>query len=256
MMTDIGNYAKHAKIWDWGGHDNTPEHTYWYEYAKHCGKNVLIPMCALGEAGAYMAERGLCVTAFDITQEMIEEAKKRFADVANLNLRQGDIRDFAFEIQPVDFVFIKDLGHLHTIEDVKSAFAHIHSHMRNGGALVIEQPLPAKESSYHPPESFYPQKQMYHGLKVWKVGETRHDAEDRRTYISQTVYIQDDSGAVESFDHSFYLQWFEREELIVALDECGFRILHEYKNRAKEPWHAGDCLLIVEAIKKACVRNK
>ena len=248
MIMDIGNYAKHAKIWDWGGHDNTPEHKYWYEYAKHYGKNVLIPMCALGETGAYMAERGLSVTAFDITKEMIEEGQKRFADVAHLDLRHGDIRDFAFEIPPVDFALIKDLGHLHTIDDVKSAFAHINSHMRSGGALVIEQPLPAKESSYHPPESFYPQKKMYLGLKVWKVGETRHDAEDRRTYISQTVYIEDDSSAVESFDHSFYLQWFEREEIIAALNECEFKVKHEYKNHEKEPWRAGDGLWIVEAI--------
>jgi SAM-dependent methyltransferase len=134
----IGNYARHAKIWDWGGYDNTPEHEYWCKYAESYGRNVLIPMCALAETGAYMAQHGYSVVAFDLTPEMIEESRKRFGALENLALRQGDIRDFSFDIPPVDFVFLKDMGHLLTIDDVESAFAHLSFHMRDGGALVLE----------------------------------------------------------------------------------------------------------------------
>jgi len=63
MRGITGDYAKHAQYWDWSGHDRTPEDAYWYRYATRYGNNVLIPMCALGETGAYMAERGMDVAA-------------------------------------------------------------------------------------------------------------------------------------------------------------------------------------------------
>lgn len=91
MAMDIGNYAKHAKVWDWGGVDNTPEYEFWGNCAARCGKNILIPMCALGEAGAYLAQHGFSVTAFDITPEMIEEGKKRFGALRGLQLWNGEI---------------------------------------------------------------------------------------------------------------------------------------------------------------------
>ena len=63
----IDDYRKHAVVWDWDGFDNSLEYEYWCEYARHYGKKVLIPMCALGQVGAYMAQKGFSVTAFDIT---------------------------------------------------------------------------------------------------------------------------------------------------------------------------------------------
>lgn len=246
----IGNYAQHAALWDWSGIDNTAEYEYWCEYAKPYGKNILSPMCAWGETGAYMATHGFCVTAFDFTDEMVEEGNKRFRQIENFKLLQGDIRNFSFEIPPVDFVFIKDLGHILTIEDVKAAFTSIYRHMRVGGALVLELGLPPKESKHYPKEIFYPFKQVYPDKEVWKEGTTFRDAEKKRTYISQTIYIKDANGT-EQFDHSFYLQAYERDEMRLALHECGFIIAHEYRNREKEECQPNDGFWIVEAIKAA-----
>ena len=77
MANDIGNYAQHAQYWDWGSlnHDRAPDDEKNYSFIKQYGNSILIPMCAWGHLGAYMAERGMNVTAFDITPEMIEEGK-------------------------------------------------------------------------------------------------------------------------------------------------------------------------------------
>ena len=53
MTNDIGNYARHAQYWDWGGYDRTGEHEHWRGYAAKYSKNVLIPMCTWVETGAY-----------------------------------------------------------------------------------------------------------------------------------------------------------------------------------------------------------
>jgi tagatose 1,6-diphosphate aldolase len=84
---------------------------------------------------------------------------------------------------------------------------------------------------------------------VWKTGDTRIEAETGRTYISQNVYIEDEIGHVDQFEHSFYLQSYSRSEWIVALHECGFEIKHEYRSREKEAWHENDGFLIIEAVK-------
>ncbi|MCL2810967.1 MAG: class I SAM-dependent methyltransferase [Clostridia bacterium] len=251
-MNDIGNYARHAQYWDWGGHDRTDEDAYWNNFALKYGKNVLIPMCALGETGAYMAENGFNVTAFDITPEMISEGKKRFDDVPGLRFFEGDVTDFHFDIPPADFCFSMDFGHLLTIHDVKKALACIRNHLRIGGCLVIETGLrlPDAESDYYPTKTFYPSKQVYPSVKVWKTGDTRYNAQTGRSHISQTFYAQDESGHVESFDHSFYLQSYFREEWLGAFKACGFDIIGEYSSREVNSWQSGgEGFRIFEAVK-------
>jgi len=247
-----GNYAKHAQYWDWSGHNNSGEHEYWLKYASKYGKNVLIPMCALGETGAYMADRGYSVTAFDIIPEMISEGKKRFGDVKGLQLYEGDVRNFCFDILPTDFCYVTDFGHLHTIDDVKKALICISNHLRPGGCLVIETGLrmPNDESDYHPSRTFQPMKQIYPNLKVWKAGDTRNDAETGRCHISQVFYVEDENGNVESFDHAFYLQGYYREEWLIVLEECGFDVVGEYVSREFESWQSGgNGFRIFEAVK-------
>jgi ubiquinone/menaquinone biosynthesis C-methylase UbiE len=228
-MNEVGNYARHAQYWNWSGHDRAKEHEYWYRYATKYGKNVLIPMCAWGETGAYMAERGMNVTAFDITPEMVVEGKKRFGNITNLKLYEGDVRDFHFDVLPADFCYSVDFGHILTIEDVKKALVCINRHLRVGGSLVIKTGLrtPDAESSYHPEKTFHPFTQLYPDTKVWKTGDGRYDAETGRHYISQTFFAEDKNGNIESFDHAFYLQGYYHEEWLGAFKECDFEVMRE-----------------------------
>jgi len=98
-------------------------------------------------------------------------------------------------------------------------------------------------------KTFYPLKQVYPKIKVWKTGDGRTDTDSGRNYISQTFYAEDETGNIESFDHSFYLQSYYREEWLAAFTECGFEVVGEYKNRNKEPWSEIDEWWIVEVIK-------
>ena len=254
MTNNIGNYAKHAFMWDLYGPGRTQEFEYWREYAKAYGQNVLIPMCAVGKSGAYLARHGFNVTAFDITPEMIAEGQKRFGGIENLVLRHGDIRDFNFDMPPADFCYCVDMGHLQTIGDVKNALKCINRHLRPGGGLVIETGLRSKNTGteYFPPSKF-DFGEVAPGIKVRKVNNENghYDGENGRHFISQDVYIEDmETGSIEMFDHSFYLQHYFREEWLCAFRECGFEVKHEYKNREKEIWQDGDGFWIVETVKQ------
>lgn len=250
-MQNNGNYAAHAAIWDFGGIDRRDDFEYWREKAESYGRKVLIPFCALGECGAYLAQRGFQVTAFDITPEMIAEGKKRFSDIAGLQLYTADVTDFCFYSLQADFCFISgDFGHIHTLDKVKCALQCICAHLREGGGLVIETELPPIQSVTMPPQAFYPINQVYADKKVWKIGSGRTDVETGRRYISQTVFIEDLNGIVSQFDHSFYLQNYAREEWLNALKECGLKVKSEYSGRGHSSWNRGEGEYCIEAIKK------
>jgi ubiquinone/menaquinone biosynthesis C-methylase UbiE len=244
----IGNYKEHAVIWDWDGFDDTEEHDFWCNWAIHYGKNVLIPMCALAERGAYMAEKGFNVTAFDIIDEMVSEGNKRFGGIKNLKLLHGDIRNFSFSIEPVDYVFIKgDINHLLNIIDIKNAFQSINKHMRKGGCIVIELELPTKKSYSWSKEIYHPRKIKHTDKKIWKTGEGNYDPQTKRKYIFQTVFIEDNEGT-KSFEHKFYLQLYDREEIIDSLIESNFLIKNEFCDHKYTKYDGGE-YLIVEGIK-------
>ena len=256
MTNDIGNYAQHAQYWDWGSldHDRTPDDEKNYNFAKQYGNSILIPMCAWGHLGAYMAERGMKVTAFDITPEMIEEGKKRFGEIENLNLFVGDATDFRFDIEPVDVCAFAEMGWIHSIKDVKKALVCINNHLRDGGYLILEESIGAYDSQTEL-ETFRVKNNPYPDRTVYKTGTTRNEAETRRCYIFQTVYVEYNDGRKEQFDHNFYLQGYTRGEWLAALRECGFEVKGEYKNREKEPWSEGDGHWIVEAVKITVIKK-
>lgn len=247
----IEDYAKHAVVWDWDGYDNSSEYDYWCNYAAQFGKKVLIPMCALGQAGAYMARKGFQVTAFDITKEMICEGRKRFGDINSLSLAIADICDFHFVEKDFDFAFLatQDLHLLSSMEAVQKAFVSITAHLREGACFALELVLPFPESYEYPTRTFHPRVPNYTDKKVWKDGRSRYDAITKKHYIDQVVYIEDCKGR-ESFDYSIILQYFEREEIIGALYDAGLTIAGEYCNRNKEPWTSQSREWFVEAIRR------
>lgn len=254
---NIGNYAKQAFMWDLSSVNAAniaQENEFWCEYAKIYGQNVMIPMCAVGTKGAYLAERGFCVVGFDITHEMVEEGKRRYGGLKNLALLQGDIRNFCFDVKPVDFCFCVDFGHLHTMDDIREALRCIGRHMRKGGGLIIATDLRVRgESSKRCPKKRFDFGEVLPGVRVWKINadECRYEAESGRFFIMQEVFVEDvKSGEVEVFDHVFYLQNYYRSEWIDVLCECGFEIAGEYKNLKKGLWQEGDDFWIVETVKK------
>lgn len=247
----IENYKKHAAVWDWDGYDNSEEYNYWCNYASRFGKKVLLPMCALGQAGACMAGRGFHVTAFDITEEMIEEGNKRFSSIENLTLRVADICDFHLDEREFDFCFMatQDLHLLPDMQTVQKAFRAVSEHLRKGGCFALELVLPSPESYQYPAQTFYPRVPNYTDKKVWKEGKGRYDAATKRHYIDQIVYIQNDEGT-ESFPYSVTLQYFERDEILDALKSAGFTITAEYQNRNGERWTPESREWMIEAVKQ------
>lgn len=246
------DYKRQAIVWDWDAYDNTPEYEYWCGYAKQFGKNVLIPMCAHGQTGAYMATKGFHVVAFDITPEMIVEGNKRYGTVNGLTLVTANILELNLCKKDFDFVFVAGNGDLHllqSIEDIEKAFISIYNHMKMGACLSLELTLPSKESWSSPKTVFHPRVPNYTDKKIWKENEGNYNADEKRLYINQTVYIEDANG-IEFFTQQVRLQYYERETVVELLNKCGLIVQNEYSNREKALWTSENDFWIVEAIKQ------
>ncbi|MCL2106327.1 MAG: class I SAM-dependent methyltransferase [Oscillospiraceae bacterium] len=220
----IDDYAAHAAVWDWDGFDNTPEYERWLHCARPYGNKVLLPMCALGQLGAFMAQKGCLVTGFDITQEMITEGLFRFGAIENLDLQIADVRSFSLLTKDFDFCLIKDndLHLLADLEAVQQALRTIALHMRSGGGLMLALTLPGKKSYKTPLETYHPRVPKESGPKVWKTGQCRYEASSKRFYIKQTVHVDD-----TQFPYEITLQYYSRRELLRTLRDCGWTVQSE-----------------------------
>jgi hypothetical protein len=203
---DIGDYARHARIWDWGGFDDTAITNTGAATPPPMAGACCCPCAPSARTGAYLAERGFDVTAYDITPEMIAEGRRRFGHLPGLHLLVGDVRSFRCDPPAADFCCVKDFrppAHPRGRASGVGVYCRLPAAR---WALVIEAGLPVEHSSYTPPETFY---SLAAGLSRPKGVEGGRDpprGRHGRTYIAQTVYIEHECGALETFEHAFYLQ--------------------------------------------------
>lgn len=241
------NYSKHAAVWDWDGYNRSEEFDFWFKMSNKYGKSILSAMGALGQAGAYMAQRGCKVTVIDYTKEMINEGKKRYGNLNSLSFLCADICNFDLAKKDYDFCFIGsgDLHLLDGISFVKKALAGINMHLRLGGGLGLELWSASDSSWSSPRRKFEPRVPKTNGPHIWKEGESTYNCITKRNNISQTVYI-DNGSTVDSFEYSVCLQLYDRDIILNTIYESGFEIVGEYCNYNFEKWNSESSPLILE----------
>jgi SAM-dependent methyltransferase len=247
----MGDYAKHAAVWDWSGSDRSAEVNCWFNLAKKYGPRVLAAMCATGTVANALAEEGLSVTAVDITREMISEGRRKYGQNPKLEFIEVDICALDLPVKDYDFTFIAttDIHHLHTSDARDKALACLAAHARAGGGLGLELWYPAERSFASPWREFQPLVQPAPGEpKAWKKGKTEYDAGKKIVTITQEVFVEKD-GVVEQFPHAFSLQLFSREELYTMLASAGYKVVGEYGSHNLEPWTPESSQWIIEAVK-------
>lgn len=225
------SYSEHAAYWDWDAFEDAAEQSFWYTMSGRYGKKILSAMCALGKTAAYLVRQDCRVTALDLTREMILEGKKRYGALPGLQFVQGDICDFRLTEQDYDFCFIAgtDLHLLPSLEHVKSALRCMRAHLRpvGGLGLGVWYADTMRHSISVPMRRFEPRVPRGDGFPIWKEGESFFDAETKVQHIHQLVHI-DDPRAPKVFTYDVTQQLYSRDELLAALDACGFQLAGQY----------------------------
>lgn len=112
---------------------------------KGSGKKVLEIGCALGSFAKHLKERDFAVTAVDISDFIIEKAKKLQKDV---KFKVVDIEKNTPSSEKYDFIFAFEV--LEHLKSPKKALENIKKLLQKDAVLVFSTPLPTKQTLADP----------------------------------------------------------------------------------------------------------
>lgn len=131
------------------------------------GKRVLDAACASGEYAAYMLDAGAQVVGVDKSQAMLDLARERTGDRAELVC--ADLAKPISLIETAAFDVVLSSLTLHYIEDWSIPLAEFARALRPGGQFLM---------STHHPEMTLPQVEDYFAISrvtdVWRIGGKEH----------------------------------------------------------------------------------
>lgn len=219
--------------------------------AVEAGQRILELACGTGIITIDLARAGLQVTGLDHSQEMLTVAQEKIAredaDVqSRIRLVGADMKDFRLD-QEFDAAFLptNSFGHLTALSDQRSCLKAIHSHLREGGLLVIEE-------RHYPPPMLMGMWQNRLAVKAQtaKVNPctgkytTFHWSTVHIDFVSQTILsrcfideIQPD-GTVRRYlrgDGRARSHYFGHFELQLLIEQAGFDITDLWGTQGRQP---------------------
>lgn len=106
------------------------------DMADQYGEPILELCCGTGRIAVPLAEKGLQITGIDVSESMLEVAKRKSSKV---NWLKADVRNFEIADKFSLIIFpLNSICHLLTIEDLKSCFQCVKKHLKPEGRFIID----------------------------------------------------------------------------------------------------------------------
>ena len=200
------------------------------KYGQETG-NVLDLACGTGNTSIALAEQGWRVTGVDISQPMLQQARKKAAQAKkDIIFLQQDMRDLVLT-REYDLVtcFQDGLNYLLTKEDLARTFGNIYQAVRMDGLFIFDLNLVEKYSfsaqgdiNFIDTEDFsLVYETFYHpGENIWE--------------IKVTGFIRDDQHYVK-FQEIHREKQHNLEEVKDTLRVTGFKVLDVFHAFSQDP---------------------
>ncbi len=200
------------------------------------GAELLDLCCGSGQITEALSARGFRMTGIDISEEMIDLARR---NAPSCHFLVGDARSFDL---PAVFdgalSTLDSMNHIVRLEDLSAVFANLHRSLRPGGLFVFDVLL---AGLYQPePQSFAAQVEEDYVM----VTREAFDAEQHLSRYEMTLFYrkEGEQGLWRRWDSTSWEKFYAAAELESALTATGFtqvRIydrardlgLHDFSNR-------------------------
>ncbi|MBO8164656.1 MAG: class I SAM-dependent methyltransferase [Brevibacillus sp.] len=230
--------------------------SFYLEYARQAGGEVLDLACGTGRISIPLAAAGIPVTGIDLSEEMLNRARQKAeqAGVADrIRFLQGDMRDFVLDQTfPLIMIPFRSFLHLLHIREQMKALACIRRHLAPGGRLVMNVFVPKISHLYEEAE-----KMSLRGMFPLDSGEqiamwdyTRYDhfqqwAEVTRTYERLAA----DGRLLEKVVGRFTLRYIFPAELHHLLRLNGFQVVERFGSFDKKAFdqHSTELIVVAQA---------
>ncbi len=201
---------------------------------------VLDLCCGPGRHTLEFAIRGFSAVGVDLTEEYLEEARRRAADRAvEVELVRSDMRNFA---RPDTFDLAVNLftsfGFFEDEEDDLKVLRNLHRSLKPGGHLVVE--LTGKEIL----AGIFRERDWHRVGDVIYLDERK--VIDSWSRMVNTWTILENGKRTE---YRFTLRLYSARELMRAVESCGFREAKAYGGFSAEPYNEAADRLVVTAVK-------
>ena len=208
--------------------------------------------CGTGGHAYEFNKRGYCVHGIDISDKMIEIAKRKLNSAANKNIsfEIGDIKDFdsSKEYDAVVSLF-HVVNYLVGDMDLEKLFRSVSKSLRKGGCFLFD-------SWYGPGVLFDIPKVRVKTvnskeLDLVRIAEPEIRVNDNIVDIKYTLFIQDNKSELYSkIEETHHMRYLFTRELQTILKSCGLKLIasKEWISElplSKHSWHA---LFIVKKI--------
>ena len=217
-----------ARFYDYEQKEFTDDIPFYVEYAKQCGGEVLELGCGTGRVLVPIAREGIKVTGLDVSQEMLNIARKKTGKnesvMNNTTLIHGDMRDFnlakKFELI---FIAFRSFQCLLSKRDQISCLKCVRDHLSDHGKFILDLFAPRHDLL----------SQVRRKFDLGKFYDEENDvcvarrAEDVYDLAKQTLredrYYEwtDKSGTLQSRVWSFDLAYLFRYEAELLIEKCG-----------------------------------
>lgn len=243
-------YDLHASIYDLilSGQEGDVE--FYLEEARRAGHPVLELAVGTGRVAIPVAQAGIPVVGIDRSPAMLAQARRKARDAGleadRLQLLQADMQTFRLS-QHFGLAYIPYRGFLHLMnpEEQKQALGNIHSHLQEGGRLVLNFFVPDLSviAAHLTPLGAAFLRQIEapgeSGRALLISGTKLYDPYTQRIEELWSVEEVDTDGQVVNRRYlPLKLRWIYRYEMEHLLELCGFEVEALYGWFDRRPFDA------------------
>jgi SAM-dependent methyltransferase len=219
---------------------------FYAELAREAGSPVLEPGCGTGRLLVPLARAGIEVTGLDSSRDMLSVCRRKLAAcgeavAARAELVLGPMTDFRLGRRfRLVILSCNTINHLLSRGERLRALACCRGHLAEGGLLAMENTVPDLElyAERDGKEQVFEFTDPVSGNTLLDRVTARYDM-DRRLERAETTLEEYAGGSLVRSTRAVSVSAFPSpEELPPLLEEAGFRVLHFWKNHAREPFDA------------------
>ncbi len=223
----------------------TDDIPFYIEYAKECRGEVLECACGTGRVLIPIAQKGIKITGFDISDEMLHVAHKKIEKLDqrtrnNITLLHGDLAHFELNKKfSLIFIAFRSFQSLLTRKEQGACLECVLDHLLDDGVFILDLFAP------HHNLLAQEKRSMYLGRFYDKESDvyiTRR-AEDHYNLANQTLREErfyewtDKKGVFHQHIWTFELLYLFRYEAELLLEKYGFKVINVFGDFKKSSYN-------------------
>ena len=208
---------------------------FYVDLARERGGRSLELACGTGRFTIPLAQAGLNVTAGDLSETMLAEARAAAARAGvSIPFHRIDMRDFDLGVT-FDKIIVttNSVLHLHSADDFSRFFATVTRHLAPEGQLIFDAFVPSIALLSRSPDTREPLGQFGTGDERVTVDETMRY--DPITQVSHIEWIWSRPGAPDFWRHPLEMRQIFPLEMPVLVASGGLRLLERFGGFDRSP---------------------